>query len=78
MGDYAFNFGRKSTALNKPLISVIDDEASCINLAKKLMWLQDVRNPIAHRQTVVEHKDVEQIREEVFHILKLINKLLFY
>lgn len=71
-------FGRKSAVLNKPLISVIDDEASCITLAKKLMWLQDVRNPIAHRQTVVEHKDVEQIREEVFHILKLINKLLFY
>lgn len=70
-------FARKSTALPKPLISVIDDEQSCILLAKKLMWLQDVRNPIAHRQTVVEHKDVEHIREEVFQILKLINKLLF-
>ncbi len=71
-------FARKSSALTKPLISVVDDEQSCILLAKKLMWLQDVRNPIAHRQTVVEHKDVEQIREEVFQILKLMNKLLFY
>lgn len=71
-------FARKSTALSKPLLSVIDDEPSCILLAKKLMWLQDVRNPIAHRQTVVEHKDVEQIREEVFQILKLMHKILFY
>lgn len=70
-------FARKSSALSKPLISVIDDEQSCILLAKKLMWLQDVRNPIAHRQTVVDHKDVEQIRDEVFQILKLMNKLLF-
>lgn len=70
-------FARKSSALTKPLISVVEDEQSCILLAKKLMWLQDVRNPIAHRQTVVDHKDVEQIREEVFQILKLMNKLLF-
>jgi HEAT repeat protein len=70
-------FARKSTALTKPLITVVDDEQSCVLLAKKLMWLQDVRNPIAHRQTVVEHKDVEQIREEVFQILKLMHKILF-
>ena len=71
-------FARKSSALTKPLLSVIDDEPSVVLLAKKLMWLQDVRNPIAHRQTVVEHKDVEQIREEVFQILKLMHKILFY
>lgn len=70
-------FARPSQALNKPLISVIDDESSCVLLAKKLMWLQDVRNPIAHRQTVVDHKDVAHIRDEVFHILKLMHKLLF-
>lgn len=71
-------FARSSTVLVKPLISVIDDEQNCILLAKKLMWLQDVRNPIAHRQTVVQHKDLEQIRDEVFQILKLMDKLLFY
>lgn len=70
-------FARKHSALPRPLIAVVDDEQSCIMLAKKLMWLQDVRNPIAHRQTVVEHKDVELIREEVFQVLKLMDKVLF-
>lgn len=70
-------FARKSTALTKPLITVVDDEQSCILLAQKLMWLQDVRNPIAHRQTVVELKDLEQVRNEVFQILKLMHKILF-
>jgi len=70
-------FARKSTVLNRPLITVIEDESYCIQLAKKLMWLQDVRNPIAHRQTVVEFTEVEHIRLEVLEILKLMNKILF-
>jgi len=70
-------FARKSTVLARPLITVVDDETYCIQLAKKLMWLQDVRNPIAHRQTVVEFTEVTQIRSEALEILKLMNKILF-
>jgi len=70
-------FARKNMVMLKPLITVVDDETSCILLAKKLMWLQDVRNPIAHRQTVVDFKEIENIRLEVLQILKLMNRILF-
>lgn len=70
-------FARKNKVMNQPLIIAIDDEQHCISLAKKLMWLQDIRNPIAHRQTVLQHKDIEAIRNEVFTMLKTMNYLLF-
>lgn len=70
-------FARANSVVTKPLIAVADDDALCVSLAKKLIWLQDIRNPIAHRQTVVEFKDLESVRAEVFEILKLINKVLF-
>jgi hypothetical protein len=69
-------FGRKNNLVQKPLIRVSDDESLVINLSKKLMWLQDLRNPVAHRQTLSDFKAVEQARSEVIDILNSLNKLL--
>lgn len=68
-------FGRGYSVQPKPLFQSFEDESLCIQFCKKLIWLQEVRNPIAHRQTVVEFKTVEEARSEVFQILKLIDKL---
>ena len=68
-------FGRKNSAVVKPLFASFSDDASCVQFCKKLIWLQDVRNPVAHRQTVVEFKSVHEIRSEVFQILKLIETM---
>ncbi len=69
-------FARKTAAVQKPLIHITDDETLIINLCKKLMWLQDLRNPVAHRQTLSDFKAVEQARFEVIEILNSLNKLL--
>ena len=68
-------FGRKNNLVQKPLIQVTDDEALIINLSKKLMWLQDLRNPVAHRQTLSDFKAVEQARFEVIDILNSLSAL---
>ncbi|MBY0554955.1 hypothetical protein K2P97_10535 [bacterium] len=69
-------FGRKNNLVQKPLIQVADDDNLIITLSKKLMWLQDLRNPVAHRQTLSDFKAVEQARAEVIDILNSLNKLL--
>jgi hypothetical protein len=48
-----------------------DDQA--ISMAKKLMVLQDLRNPAAHRQTYTDLAMVENVRAEA---VALINTLL--
>jgi hypothetical protein len=68
-------FGRKTALQPKPLISVFSDEATVVLVAKKLMWLQDLRNPFAHRQTIIDFKALENVRAEVFQILNLLNQL---
>lgn len=69
-------FGRKTALVQKPLIAINEDEYQVLNLCKKLMWLQDLRNPVAHRQTLSDFKAVEQARFEVVEILNSLNKLL--
>lgn len=69
-------FARKTSLVQKPLIKLGDDELHILNLSKKLMWLQDLRNPVAHRQTLSDFKAVEQARNEVFEILNSLDKLL--
>lgn len=69
-------FARKTHLVQKPLISVSEDDSLIIGLAKKLMWLQDLRNPVAHRQTLNDFKAVEQARTEVIDMLNSLNKLL--
>ena len=68
-------FGRKSSALPKVLVPFLNDDITTVAVAKKLMWLQDIRNPLAHRQTIIDFKSLEDIRTEVFQILLHLNPL---
>lgn len=70
-------FARKTPSTQKPLISNFNDEQMTINLARKLMWLQDLRNPVAHRQTLVDFKTLEDIKSEVVKIFLSFEQLLF-
>ena len=69
-------FARKTTAIPKPLIQLNLDETQMIWLAKKLMWLQDLRNPVAHRQTLIHMGDLTETRKEIYKILALLEKTL--
>lgn len=67
-------FGRKSESLAKPLFNAHLDEAQIIDLAKKLMWLQDLRNPAAHRLTMTKLEEIKEIRNQSYQILSLLEK----
>jgi hypothetical protein len=61
----------------KPLLNLKANDDSLIeSLAIKLMALQDVRNPAAHRQTYPHLKKVDEIRNEVFHVIQLLQRIL--
>jgi len=68
-------FGRKTpkTLINLPQAS----DEQIVTLAKKLMNLQDLRNPVAHRQTLLDFKTADQVRQEVMLVLKSLEALLF-
>jgi len=55
-----------------PLKSLTDD--AIVTFCKRLMALQDIRNPLAHRQTVVQFHQIDAVRAEVFALLGLIQK----
>lgn len=60
----------------KPLIPVnVTSEEQIIDFSKRLMLLQDVRNPLAHRQTVVKFPAIEEVRSETFALMSLIKKI---
>jgi HEAT repeat protein len=69
-------FTRKYVAVQKPLISVQFDENVCVDIAKKLMWLQDLRNPVAHRQTLTKLDEIKEIRDECYRILNNLEKIM--
>ncbi len=69
-------FTRKYTAIQKPLIAVQFDENACVDIAKKLMWLQDLRNPVAHRQTLTKLEEIKEIRDECYRILNNLEKIM--
>lgn len=69
-------FANKNKVINKSLILSEVSESDIIDLAKKLIWLQDIRNPIAHRQTLVDFKAVEQVKIETVKTLQLMSKVL--
>lgn len=69
-------FTRKLTSAGKPLIAVNFTEAQCIDIAKKLIWLQDLRNPVAHRHTMTKLDDIKEIREESYRLLSQLEKVL--
>ena len=69
-------FASKNKLTNKALILNEVSESDVIELAKKLIWLQDIRNPIAHRQTLVDFKAIEQVKVETIKTLQLMSKVL--
>lgn len=67
-------FSRKTTV--KPLIpltGITDDQIA--SLAKRLIALQDVRNPAAHRQTFLKFVDIDAVRTEVHQLLNILQKV---
>ena len=52
------------------------DENVCVDLAKKLMWLQDLRNPVAHRHTLTQIDEIKEIRDECYRILNNLEKIM--
>jgi len=61
----------------KPVIflkNVTDDQI--IHFSKSLMKLQDIRNPVAHRQTVVKFLALDEVRSEVFSLLSAFQKMI--
>ena len=68
-------FGRKFGGISKPLLTLknlSDDQIA--SLCRRLMALQDIRNPAAHRQTVVQFKSIDDTRSEALALLNLIQK----
>lgn len=53
-----------------PLLKLkgLNDE-QCVHLAKRLMQLQDLRNPAAHRQTYSELASLENFREDAIQLI---------
>lgn len=47
-----------------PLIPLSSSDDAVASFCKRLLALQDARNPVAHRQTIIRFADVEKIREE--------------
>ena len=56
------------------LKNVTDDQI--IHFSKSLMKLQDIRNPVAHRQTVVKFLALDEVRSEVFSLLSAFQKMI--
>ena len=48
------------------------DDERCVQTAKKLMQLQDLRNPAAHRQTYSDLQALASVREETLGLINLI------
>ena len=51
-----------------PLKGLAEDQV--VKTARRLMALQDIRNPAAHRQTFLEFLGVGEVRSEVFDLFK--------
>jgi hypothetical protein len=60
----------------KPIIQLkTSSDDQIVNFSKRLMKLQDVRNPVAHRQTVVKFMALDEVRSEVFALLSTFQKM---
>jgi hypothetical protein len=69
-------FARKVPSAGGPagplikLTGLSDDQ--CVQISKRLMQLQDLRNPAAHRQTYPELESVKVVRNEAVELINLI------
>ncbi len=67
------SIGRQSGLVEMPNVS--DNEISMI--AKKMMFLQDARNPVAHRQTMIQTPALHEVRTEAYSVLIQLGKSFF-
>ena len=51
------------------------DNVMLVDLALQLDGLQELRNPVAHRRTLVEFADIETIRHDVAGIFDILGKV---
>lgn len=65
--------GQSSSPPLIPLESLTD--AQCVQMAKKLMVLQDVRNPAAHRQTYTNMDSIKNMRAEAIELINFALKI---
>ncbi len=68
-------FCRKNLTQQKAILQINLEENDCIDLAKKLMALQDLRNPVAHRHTLTRFEDIKGLREDCFKLLATLEKV---
>ncbi len=47
-------------------------DEKCVSIAKRLMMLQDLRNPAAHRQTYVDMASVKTVRNEAIELINTV------
>ncbi|MBC7398112.1 MAG: hypothetical protein H7333_11770, partial [Bdellovibrionales bacterium] len=66
-----------STGAVGPLLKLpnFSDEV-CISVAKRLMMLQDLRNPAAHRQTYNDLASVKMVRNESVELINVLMELI--
>lgn len=69
-------FCRKFPLAQKVIMNFNLEEDQLIWLSKELNALQELRNPVAHRQTLVDMKDLVQVRKDVYKVLALLEKTL--
>jgi hypothetical protein len=72
-------FARKIPFTTGPLPAMLKlptfSDEQCISIAKRLMVLQDLRNPAAHRQTYTDPTTVKTVRTEAIEVINLLLKL---
>jgi hypothetical protein len=69
-------FGRKNATGLKPLIPIqqaTDDEI--VRTARRLINLQEIRNPAAHRQTHTRFPAISEVRSETFQLLNFFQRI---
>lgn len=69
-------FGRKFKTVKPVLNLKATSDEQVVSFCKRLMSLQDVRNPLAHRQIVVKFPGLEEVREEVLSLLSSFHKII--
>jgi hypothetical protein len=62
--------GNAETSALLKLKGVSDEQ--CVQLAKRLMQLQDLRNPAAHRQTYSDLASLENFREDAIQLIQTV------
>lgn len=71
---FARNTDAGRTPAVVPIKGLSDDDI--VQFCKKLLDLQDARNPVAHRQTLIRFSDIQTVRTEVFLMFKQIERML--